>query len=72
MAVLVNGGSASASEIFAARRTGHGTRRGRGAKTTFGKGIVQTLYSFPEGDGRTADHRRPTTPPPAAPSTARA
>ena len=50
MAVLVNGDSASASEIFAAavQDSGRGVIVG---ETTFGKGLVQTLYSFAEGDG---------------------
>ncbi len=47
MAVLVNGNTASASEIFAAavQDTGVGTIVGT---TTFGKGIVQTIYPFNE------------------------
>ena len=50
MAVLVNGMSASASEIFAAavQESGRGAIVG---ETTYGKGIVQTLFSFAEGDG---------------------
>ena len=46
MAVLVNGGSASASEIFAAAvwDTGRGVVVG---ETKFGNGLVQTLSSFP-------------------------
>lgn len=50
MAVLVNGDSASASEIFAAavQDTGRGIVVG---EVTYGKGVVQTLHAFPEGDG---------------------
>ncbi len=50
LAVLVNGMSASASEIFASavQEAGRGTIVG---ERTYGKGIVQTLIGFPEGDG---------------------
>lgn len=50
LAVLVNGMSASASEIFAGavKDSGRGVVVG---ETTYGKGVVQTLYSFAEGDG---------------------
>jgi len=50
MAVLVNGMSASASEIFAAavKEAGRGAIVG---ETTYGKGVVQTLLAFEEGDG---------------------
>lgn len=50
MAMLVNGDSASASEIFAAavQDTGRGIVVG---EVTYGKGVVQTLHAFPEGDG---------------------
>ena len=49
--VLINGNSASASEIFSAaiQEAGAGVLLG---ETTYGKGIVQTLYQFqPDGAG---------------------
>lgn len=48
LAVLVNGNSASASEIFTAAVKDYevGTIVGT---TTFGKGLVQTLYPLPDG-----------------------
>ena len=50
LVVLVNGQSASASEIFSAaiQEAGTGTILG---ETTYGKGIVQTQYPFPDGAG---------------------
>lgn len=50
LVVLVNGQSASASEIFSAAIQEAGTGIILG-ETTYGKGIVQTLYSFPDGAG---------------------
>ena len=49
MVVLVNGNSASASEIFAGaiKDYQYGTLLGT---TTFGKGIVQTIYPLQDGD----------------------
>lgn len=49
MVVLVNGNSASASEIFAGaiKDYGYGTLIGT---TTFGKGIVQTIFPLSGGD----------------------
>ncbi|WP_094550548.1 S41 family peptidase [Petroclostridium xylanilyticum] len=48
LVVLVNGGSASASEILSGAIKDHGKGKLVGTKT-FGKGLVQTL--FPLGDG---------------------
>ncbi len=48
--ILVNGRSASASEIFSAaiQEAGNGIVMG---ETTYGKGIVQTMYQFQDGAG---------------------
>ena len=48
LAVLVNEGSASASEIFAGAVQDHGVGKIVG-RTTFGKGIVQSIRSFADG-----------------------
>jgi len=50
VAVLVNGNTASASEIFAAALQEWGAARVFGSRT-YGKGCVQTIYSLSNGGG---------------------
>lgn len=61
MVVLVNGYSASASEILsgAIRDTGEGTLVGT---RTFGKGVVQSVIDFPDGSGLKVTTARYFTP----------
>lgn len=48
--ILVNGNSASASEVFTGAMKDHGMATVVGTKT-FGKGIVQSLYTLQDGSG---------------------
>lgn len=50
LVVLVNGGSASASEILSGAIKDNGAGTLVGTKT-FGKGLVQTMYKFDDGSG---------------------
>lgn len=61
MVVLVNGNSASASEILAGaiQDTGRGQLIGT---TTFGKGLVQRLFTLPDGSGLNVTIQKYYTP----------
>lgn len=50
MAVLINGNSASASELFTGAIKDYGIATLIG-ETTYGKGIVQSIYRLPDGSG---------------------
>lgn len=59
--LLVNGGSASASELLCGALTDNGAAISVGT-TTFGKGIVQNVYSFADGSGLSVTTARYYTP----------
>ena len=61
MAVLVNGYSASASEILAGAIRDHEAGTLVGEKT-FGKGVVQSVWDFPDGSGLKVTTARYFTP----------
>ncbi|MBQ9909885.1 MAG: S41 family peptidase [Lachnospiraceae bacterium] len=59
--VLTDGYTASASEIFTAALQDYGVAKVFGGKT-FGKGIVQVMYQFPDGTGLKVTESRYYTP----------
>ncbi|MBP5224882.1 MAG: S41 family peptidase [Lachnospiraceae bacterium] len=59
--VLTDGYTASASEIFTAALQDYGAAKVFGGKT-FGKGIVQVMYTFPDGTGLKYTESRYYTP----------
>lgn len=61
MAVLVNGGSASASEILTGALKDHKKATIIGTKT-YGKGIVQTIFPFTDGSGMSITTAKYFTP----------
>lgn len=61
LVVLVNGGSASASEILAGALQDNQRAKLVGTKT-FGKGLIQQVYTLPEGAGLTVSIARYQTP----------
>lgn len=61
MAILVNGGSASASEILTGALKDNGKATVIGTKT-FGKGIVQTVFPFSDGSGMSLTTAKYYTP----------
>lgn len=61
MAILVNGGSASASEVLTGALKDNGKATVVGTKT-YGKGIVQTVYPFSDGSGMSITTAKYYTP----------
>lgn len=61
MVVLVNGNSASASEIFAGAAKDHGVAKIVGTQT-FGKGLVQGLYTLPDSSAINITIKKYSTP----------
>lgn len=61
IAVLVNGGSASASEVLTGALKDNGKAVVVGTKT-YGKGIVQTVYPFTDGSGMSVTTAKYYTP----------
>lgn len=61
MVILINGSSASASEVFTGALKDYGRAEVIG-ETSYGKGIVQNVYSFTDGSGISVTSARYYTP----------